>query len=61
METRTKTENGEVVVRQKTIKEDVPTNAIGSGNIAMFDPLLGNRRERSKKRIKSMWRRMLEK
>jgi len=49
--------------RHKNIKEDVPTNSMGlssstSGPVQTYDPLLGDKDKR-KKRIKDMWRRML--
>ena len=49
--------------KRKNIKEDVPTNSMGlssstQGPVQTYDPLLGDK-DRRKKRIKDMWRRML--
>ena len=54
-------ESGKAV--KKKLKEDVPTNSMGlssstSGPVQTYDPLLGQKDKR-KKRIEDMWRRML--
>ena len=52
--------------RLREILEDIPANAMGTssstpgtGAIDTFDPILGSDKDKRKKRIKDMWRRML--